>query len=214
MTQLTRYLIADLANTSPNRLDFPSDERSQRALKASKFTIDTDSNKVSNEILLQIVSLDNMSQSRLTRLDDLLAADDMDAVGADRLRGRQQRIVRNVNLEDDDQGGNNQQQQSTSGNHNSYYKLTLQDCFGNLIYGIEVEKLSFLTGNNQKSGFPIQLGSKILIHNNTEIISGVLLLSPSKIDYLGGMVPSWNLGLDKKHIQLLKDELEEIKAQG
>ncbi len=211
MTQLIRYLIADLANTSPNNLEFASDEKSQRALKASKISIDTNSNRIVKETLFQIVTLENISQSKVSKLDELLAADDLDSVGADRLRGRQQRIIRNVNVEDQDNGGGGGAL-PTSSNASNYFKLTLQDCFGNLIYGIEQEKLQFLSGKNFKSGFPIQLGSKVLI-GNAEIVHGVVLLKPSNTEFLSGMVQMWNIELPKKHMNYLKNELEKIKAQ-
>lgn len=212
MTQLTRYLTADLANTAPNSLDFPGDEKSQRALRASKNKVDPNTDKITKETLFQIVKLENISQSKLAKLDDLLAADDMDAVGADRLRGRQPRIIRNINVDDQVNDNGQQDQIYTVSNQNDMFKLLLQDCFGNLVYGIELEKLPFLTGKNYKSGFPIQLGSKLMI-NNAEIVGGVIFLKPSNVEFLSGMVQPWNIDLNKRHIADLKEGLEKIRQE-
>lgn len=212
MAQLLKYATADLANTSPNNLEFAQDEKSQRALKASKNSVDPNSDRITIETLFQIVSLENISQSKVSKLDELLAADDLDAVGADRLRGRQQRIIRNVNVEEDSNTNSGNVEASPATNASNYFKITLQDCFGNLVFGIEQEKLQFLTGKNYKSGFPIQLGSKVLI-NNADIVHGVLLLKPSNTEFLSGVVQVWNLDLTKKHIHHLKNQLEKIKAQ-
>lgn len=212
MTQLTRYLIADLAHTAPNSLDFPSDEKSQRALLASRNKVDPKSDKITRETLFQIVKLENISQSKMAKLDELLAADDMDAVGADRLRGRQPRIIRNINVEDQANDNEPQDQLQTVSNQNNMFKLLLQDCHDNLIYGVELEKLPFLSGKNYKSGFPIQLGSKLLI-NNADIIGGVLLLKPSNVEFLSGMVQSWNIDLNKRHIADLKEGLERLRQE-
>jgi len=218
MTQLIRYLTADLANTAYDSLEFPGDEKSQRAQRASRNRIDVNSDKITKETLFQIVTLENISQSKTNKLDELLANDDMDAVGADRLRGRQPRIIRNIDLEgqennngQNDGGANQQSGMAGSGsNASNYFKLTLQDCGGTLVYGIEIEKLQFLKTQNFKSGFPTQLGSKILI-NNADIVHGVLLLKPSNTEFLSGVVPAWNIDLAKKHMAYLKNELEKQK---
>jgi hypothetical protein len=210
MTHTTLFTTADISKIPINALNFPADPRSQRAQAGARYELPTDNNvtKLTHETLVQIVSLENISTSKTAQLDELLALNDIESVGADRQRYAGQRIVRDVDVENDEQQTIN----VPNTNISQFFKLTVQDTKGNLRYAIELEKLPFLSSKNLNSGFPIQLGSKLLLKNSCESEQGVLLLTRTSVEFLGGLVPEWNQKLNERHIALLKDQLNQVEA--
>jgi hypothetical protein len=164
---------------------------------------------LAQETLLQIASLENISLSKQIQLDELMAQRDIESVGADRQRYAGQRVVRAVDVEGDGQN-QPQEQQTDTGNANNWFKLTLQDTRGQLCYAVECEKLPFLTAKNLKSGFPIQLGSKVLVKEGCPVEEGVLLLNKDCVEFLGGIVPEWNIALAERHVEFLKDQIRQL----
>lgn len=208
---LRPFATSDISKGNVNGLMFPRDVRSQRAQVAANQLLPEDPSikSLSQEILVQIVSLENISTSKRDQLDELLIQHDIESVGADRHRFAGQTLVRNVDVEGDQQQDN--VNNTGYSNINYFFKLTLQDTSGKLAFGLEIEKLSFLSSKNLKSGFPIQLGSKLLLKKNCEIEEGVILLNRSNVDFLGGLVPEWNNKLSERHIVLLQDQLNNIQ---
>lgn len=186
------YLTADITK-HPQFPPTPIGQRAQRALHAF--------NDPHTESLFQITGLENTSRSVIDQLDDLLVHEGH--VGSDRHRFN---LIRQVNAEDDDQDTG---AQSTINNESCLYKLTLQDCDGKLFYAIELEKLNFLSGKNLKTGFPISLGSKLLV-KGAEQSYGCLLLMQQDVHYLGGAIHYWNHELTQRHIAHLKQKLSNI----
>jgi hypothetical protein len=187
------FLVSDITK-QPN---FPATSIGQRAQRAYRsFTPD-------GETLFQIIALQNCSKSLVDQLDELLCHEDVEGVGADRLRFGN-RLVRQMNVEEDEPTP-----VTTINNATSLFKLTLQDCDGRYIYAIEQEKLAFLTSKNIRTGFPISLGAKLLV-KDAEVVSECLLLKSQNVEYLGGVVPEWNADLAKRHASFLRSELDKL----
>lgn len=214
---MVAYLTKDIARTPQGSLSFSSDPKSQRALAGSRVTYDPDVAHVERDTLFQIVFLENVSHSIQDQYDELMSSYDVEGVGADRLKYTRQRVVRQINVEGDEQGNPQEQevkQGNTINNSNATFKLTLQDTSGNVAYGIELGKLSFLSGKNFSSGFPIQLGTKLLVKAGTKLFKGVLLLNQDNVEFLGGLVPEWNQDLQQKHMTYLKKRIEAVDMDG
>lgn len=201
MTQI--YTTADIAAVPNEQLFFPGDDKSQKALQASRNSFKSSLNRLA--ILAQIIQLENISVSKAAQLDELLVAEDIESVGADRRRfgNQHERVIRNVDV--DEGGEGTAAGEKLINNATSVFKITFQDCYGELVYGIEQEKLGFLVKKNNNSGFPIQLGSKVIINPSVEVRNSVLLLKPNDVEFLGGLVPEWNKDLSKKHILHLRE---------
>lgn len=186
-----------LASDITKQPNFPQNAIGQRAKAAHRRYIQQ------GETLFQITTLQNCSRSLVDQLDEILANEDAEGVGADRLRFGN-RLVREVNVEDEDANAS-----SSINNTTSLYKLTLQDCEGNYIFAIEEEKLPFLAGKNMRTGFPISQGAKLLVKNPEES-HGCLMLRPDTCEYLGGGIPEWNVDLAKRHVTYLRGELDKL----
>lgn len=184
---------------------FPDNAISQRAKRAHRGYAATN-----DETLFQIISLENCSRSAADQLDELLANEEVGGVGADRLRFGNNRVVRQMDVEDDNGNGQEPVVTSSINNATSLFKLTLQDGEGALFYAIELDKLNFLSSKNTKHGFPIPLGAKLLVKKGVEVSHNCLLLKPQDVSYLGGVVTEWNVDLVKKHIQHLRERLQQL----
>ncbi|KAH3672903.1 hypothetical protein WICMUC_003990 [Wickerhamomyces mucosus] len=207
---MSRYNTGDI--TKINTLIFDENPKSQRAKAASKHTVDRNASKIIHETLFQIVGVTNISLSKSSQIDEIMSMLDSSSVGADRLKYSKNKIVRNVNVEEDNDSSttamanNDQNDNSGISCANCYFKLTLQDSSGNLIYAVEIEKLPFLSSQVFKSGLPIHLGSKLLI-KGASIVEGVIFLMQDNVEFLSGLVPEWNKDFAKRHLVFLQNEL-------
>ncbi|KAH3682710.1 hypothetical protein WICPIJ_006316 [Wickerhamomyces pijperi] len=233
-TTLTQqsFLFTDITKPPLNFKNHPKSDRAKLASQFSAPNSHSNTSKITHETLFQVVWVENISMSKAVILDELKVLNggsENSGVGADRLRfgnkratsGAQpnpaDRVIRDVVIDDEDQqqdGGNKDHHQvGNSGIQSSkcFYKLTLQDSQKNLIYAIEMEKLPFLSGAVSLTGWPIHLGSKLLLKEGTDIIKGVIMLRRNDVEFIGGSVRDWNTGLEERIIKIMEDEIKNIQ---
>ncbi|CAH6721499.1 hypothetical protein CLIB1444_06S03598 [[Candida] jaroonii] len=155
-----------------------------------------------NPTAFHIIYIDDISKSKITKLEAWKGAKDPNEVGDDRLNNS--RIIREVNLNED---ANTPQIQQFD---QSVYKLTLKDNKDNYCFAFEYnDKLPFLrSGVNLP--IPIKLGGKLIVKRGTMIKNGTLLLNRAQCQYLGvdessTLVKNLNANLLEKSINILQN---------
>ncbi|GMM35029.1 Rmi1 protein [Saccharomycopsis crataegensis] len=183
------------------------------------------SDVVSKPIILQLVDVVNVSRSKINQLDDMLGIMNPNDLRTDQMRNKKKnpnqsnasrnRLIRDIDMENDSHS-NSVQPLPSGGSNNDYYKVTLMDYKGNLVYGIELTKLGFLSNSsiadNLKGGFlPVALGSKIVVKPGTKIMLDVLMLKNELTVYAGGFSTN-PVGLEKVVIENLKLSLDSLQS--
>lgn len=156
-------------------------------------------------ILVQLVDIENVTKSRLSRLDEILGVINPNDLRTDKLgnKGARRKIIRDVDVDD------HEDSPSTAPNYGSgYYKLTLMDYKGGMVFGAELSKLSFLSSSSSLL-LPIPLGSKIIVKPGTPVVRGMLLLKNELTVLVGGSFGEPK-GLEAVMIRKLKAQLEEL----
>ncbi|KAH8904523.1 hypothetical protein BR93DRAFT_929957 [Coniochaeta sp. PMI_546] len=192
-TARARLLASDL--TTPNLLD-PSYIASH-SLPADITRPDVRSTTLNRDVVLQVLDIENLSQSRWSQVEELEAL-----ARGEGTKGRE--IVRlPVGGEGEDQEGERGVTQATqtqpqtqtlgraaaaatpavsSGTH----KLVLQDCKGLKISGLELKNVVKIAIGK------LNLGEKILIKSGASVSRGVIMLEPTTCVVLGGKVDVWH----------------------
>lgn len=146
-----------------------------------------------------IIHVDDITKSKITKLEEWKLYKDPNEVGVDRLS--KNRIIREIKDDDDPE---------PKINTPSVYKLTLKDKFDNYCFAYEYnDQLPFLrTGS--AAPIPIKLGGRIIINKDTKINNGVLLLNRTCCKYLGvdptsELAKALNSNLVEKSINILQN---------
>ncbi|KAI5965180.1 uncharacterized protein KGF55_001400 [Candida pseudojiufengensis] len=175
---------------------------------------DVEYTNLKQALLLHIIRIENISQSKSHQIDEWQEISDPNNVSVDRLN-KSNRIVREINMEDDT---NQQQLNSTLATEprskdSSIYKLLLRDKFNNFIYAYELEPLRFLRNENMNTPIPIKLGGRILIKPGTIISRGVLMLDHKNCEYKGlhqndqELINNLNENIGVREIDILSNEI-------
>lgn len=155
--------------------------------------------------LFQILDIRNVYKSNIVYLDELTGLVDINSSLVDRQRMKfpaNSSIVNSVNIDDGDTG-NDLADFNVAGK--KLFKLTLQDSFGNLCFGFEVEDLNFLRRNGDL--YPIKLGSKIIVKMGTNVCLNTIMLKNENVEFIGGEIPSLNVNLFERMLKMFKNNL-------
>ncbi|KAK3990958.1 RecQ-mediated genome instability protein 1, partial [Cladorrhinum sp. PSN332] len=201
-TARARILAADL--TTPNLLD-PT-YASTHCFPPNLHNPHTESCSLPSDAIVQVLDVENLSKSRWEQVEEL----ESQARGETK-RGRE--IIRVTNDEEGRDGNNIDRGQiqantqatqaqgergGTAGNKNATHKLLLQDCKGQKVYGLELERVD-------KIGVGItSIGEKVLLKKGTKAARGVLLLEPGGCVVLGGRVGVWDAAWNEGRLERLK----------
>lgn len=157
-------------------------------------------------VSFNIIHIDDISKSKISKLEEWKRYKDPNEVGVDRLnRGAQaQRLITEINVNEDEANP------TVNTASQSIYKLTLKDNFDNYCFAYEYEdKLPFLRAGSDLP-IPIRLGGKLIIEKNTPISNGALLINRNNCRYLGidensDLVKTLNSNLVEKSINILQN---------
>lgn len=169
--------------------------------------------KLDKPVTFWIIHIDDVTKSKIAKLEEWRRIKDPNDVGVDRLnRGKMISEV-DVNADDANPGsGQNGITGSTNSSETAIYKLTLKDSFDNYCFAYEYnDQLPFLReGNHSQLPIPIKLGGKLVIKAGTLIANGTLLLKRGQCNYLGvdntnELVKNLNSNLIEKSINILQN---------
>ncbi|KIH89061.1 RecQ-mediated genome instability protein 1 [Sporothrix brasiliensis 5110] len=147
--------------------------------------------RLANDIVVQVVDLENLSQSRWQQVQALEAIE----------RGEQKRGREIIRLPtdggdgegDDDTGAESSRSgpgrpataaSSGPSDASSTHRLVLQDAAGNTLYALELTRIYRISVSR------LRMGEKLLIKAGTAVARGTLLLEPTSVKFLGGQVES------------------------
>ncbi len=154
-----------------------------------------------------VVSIENISKSRLNQLEEWKQLDNPNKSSVDRLN---RKIITEVNLNNDDED-NDESGRPSRANTQDTYKLYLEDVSTKKItQAYENEPLRFLRTENTGTPLPIKLGGRLTVLKGALIYNGVLLLTNKNCEYHGihaddaSYVSILNDGVIKKQIELLQ----------
>lgn len=169
----------------------------------------TSMQRINQNILFQIVGIRDVSVSIINYIDRLTELTDLNSSFADRQRKNTSasKVVRAVDVgkEDEDEDALEDESRLKKFDHR-LFKLTLQDAFGNLCFGMETEPLQFLRRSGQL--YPVPLGSKLLVQGGlTSSLFGCIQLSARNTKYLGGELDYMNYELFERELVRLKKEI-------
>lgn len=205
MTAKTRLLATDL--TTPGLLD-PSILTSI-CLPAGITNQDVKETRLTRDVYVQILDIENLSKSRWEQVEELEAIE-----RGEQTRGRE--VIRlpvggDENNENEHEAGNEppaaaqplaQRNQGRAGgtasagaptnasaangtSKNATHKLVLQDCKGQRAYGLELKRMERIAIGKTN------IGEKLLLKRGTVVARGVILLEPTSCEVLGGKVEAW-----------------------
>lgn len=160
--------------------------------------------KLSSDIIVQILDVEDLSKSRWEQIEAIEAVERGDMV-----RGREViRIIPEENNEGDDEsqpgnarGGGLLPVAKTFGPH----RLVLQDCQGQRVYGIEVKSVP-------KIGLGMDIGSKLVLKKGCEVARGMVMLSPHTVLFLGGKIEALHKSWQANRKKDLKAAIESSAA--
>lgn len=157
-------------------------------------------------ILFQILDVKNVYKSDIMYIEELNGLVDINNSLVDRQRMKlpNTNIVNSVDIEAVE--GENSADPGASGK--KLFKLTLQDSFGNLCYGFEVEELNFLRRNGDL--YPIKLGSKVIIKKGTKVCLNTIMLKNENVEFVGGEIPKLNERLFERMLVKFKGNLPSV----
>lgn len=223
---MVNFLTADIALSSSEDIEYDNPQ----ALAASNNTIpvaiqNRKSQVLIGPILVQLILVVDITRSKLSLLDAIKADPNFPQSSNNNVFEGQQRVARraivrlpgsstgnNLDENDDEDNVNNTSNISPSTENGvvttafktpakASHKIILQDTNGFLVYGIELQKLSFLS-------MTTPLGSKLIL-NRVKFSRGVALLDPSNTTFLGGQVLHLVESTKQQLIAFLKQELED-----
>ncbi|KAI1489977.1 hypothetical protein F5X96DRAFT_580834 [Biscogniauxia mediterranea] len=195
-TVKTRFLATDL--THPGLL-----EPSAPALPPNLANPEAKEVHLSQDVLVQVLDIDNLSKSKWEQVEELEAI-----ARGEQTRGRE--IIRLPTGNDEDEGFGDTQSvaaserpataaaagrgggasaaaaQVTSASKYSTHRLVLQDRTGQKIYGLELKRIERIGIST------LNIGEKLLLKRGATVARGTVLLEPATCVILGGKVEAWN----------------------
>ncbi|RYP42453.1 hypothetical protein DL767_000141 [Monosporascus sp. MG133] len=204
-TARSRLLAADLTNPAllePSAPAFPPNLASAQVQET----------KLSRDILVQVLDIDNLSKSKWEQVEELEAI-----ARGEQTRGRE--IIRlPTGNEADEEGDDSSATQSVSGgsgrpgaagragtasanatSKNSTHRLVLQDCRGQKVYALELRRV-------ERIGIgTLNIGEKIMLKKGATVARGVVLLEPATCVVLGGKVEVWQKAWLEGRLARLKE---------
>ncbi|KAF4512037.1 hypothetical protein G6O67_001222 [Ophiocordyceps sinensis] len=194
-TAKARLLACDLA--APAAL---LDAAMLPALPAAAMAADASSARLSRDVHVQVLDVENLSVSRWDQIEELEAV-----ARGERTRGRQ--VVRVAAGADDDAAvapdndGPRSRRDAVAAvaGPSATHRLVLQDCRGNRVYAVELRRIDRI-GIGKTN-----IGEKMLLRAGTVVARGTVLLTPETCLPLGGRIEAWHEAWAESRLQRLKD---------
>lgn len=181
MTAKTRLLASDL--TAPGLLDVA--RVSTQCLPEDIASVSIQERRLNTDVHVQVLDIENITKSRWEQVEQLEAI-----ARGEQTRGRE--VVRLPTTgagehEFADMRGDSTtaSAQATRGRSNATHRLTLQDCNGHRIYGLELVRMSEIAIGS------LNIGCKLLLKQGTVIARGTVMLEPATCQFLGGKIETW-----------------------
>lgn len=188
MTAKTRILASDL--TTSGLLDSTA-----LALPANINAPAVKEFRLTRDVFVQVLDIENLSRSRWDQIEDLEAIE-----RGEQTRGRE--IVRlppnnnNSNNNNGDGSANpastrppeatgRPQAEAAAAARNATHRLVLQDCKGQKVFALELVRMPEIAVGS------LSIGAKILLKKGTVVARGSVLLEPTRVTLLGGKVEVW-----------------------
>lgn len=154
-------------------------------------------------VLVQVVDLEDVSLSRMARLDGMDTSDEAnsDRVSASRRSGGPARRRVNYNVDDDEDGRSAPAGPAGGLTRKKLHKLVVEDTAGTRVFSIEYASVPGLGD--------VQLGAKLLL-TSVPARRGVLLLDATNTTVLGGGIPAWNEDREENTAEHLRQQLQEL----
>ncbi|KAI1385554.1 uncharacterized protein F4822DRAFT_413424 [Hypoxylon trugodes] len=202
-TVKTRLLAADL--TTPGLLEPAA------AFPANISNPETKETKLSQEIPVQILDIENLSKSKWEQVEEIEAI-----ARGEQTRGRE--VIRLPTTNEDDENANGVASEgapppatartaainanianAAAAARNATHRLVLQDCRGQKVHGLELRRVDRL-------GVGIAcIGEKIVLKRGATVARGVVLLEPTMCAVLGGKVDAWHRAWVDGRLERLKE---------
>lgn len=161
-----------------------------------------------NQLQCTIILIFNISDSKEKILEDWKYCNDPNTAPFERVEHANRPVIYGIDLDALEIDN------KPNGPGKVVYKLLLQDSEGHLFYGLEIDELPFLHPQHKttKNPLPIPLGGTLVLHKDTIISYGLMMLRMSHCHYTGADVTSdfsqkLNGGLVQKYIEMLDREL-------
>jgi RecQ-mediated genome instability protein 1 len=210
-TVKTRLLAADF--TTPALFDLPSP-----AFPPNSSNPEVKETKLIRDIPVQVLDIENLSKSKWEQVEELEAI-----ARGEQTRGRE--IIRLPTSNEEDEyavdglatpytangserpGLQGRGGLTTSTNTNntvskaSTHRLVLQDCKGQKLYGLELNRIDRISIGS------LNIGEKIILRRGTMVARGTLLLEPATCTILGGKVEAWQKSWVEGRLARLREDL-------
>lgn len=165
-------------------------------------------------VVCRVLQLTNVLESREKRLDEWRYCNDPNTAPFERVEHAHRPVVYGVDL---DVTGDESRRDTPS---KAVYKLLLQDEKGNVFYGLEMDELPFLHPRTKttQNPLPVPLGGTLVIEAGTTVSYGFALLRRMQCRYMlpdlgSPLALQLNDGVVQKYIEVLEQELREIRGQ-
>ena len=190
-----RLLSADLTQPSifsPTNGSFPANITDVRVVSAA----------LSVDIPVQVLDIEDLSRSKWEQIEAL----ESERKG-ETTKGRE--VIRVVPTPADGEAPSTASTQFPSAasapaaQSKGPFKLLMQDCKGNSVYGFELKKV-------EKIAYPpvMSIGCKVLLRKGCKIARGMVLLEPGMVVVLGGKIDGLDKGWKEGREQRLRETVE------
>lgn len=151
----------------------------------------TEETKLSRNVHVQVVDVENLSLSRWEQIEELEAIEK-----GERTRGRE--VIR-VTDEEGDETTSQQARNVASAAANAVHRLVMQDRTGKRVYAVELKRMPRVGVGKTN------IGEKIMLKAGTVVARGTVLLTPESCVLLGGRVEAWHEKWTEERMKRLKD---------
>ncbi|KAH8668707.1 hypothetical protein BX600DRAFT_435230 [Xylariales sp. PMI_506] len=214
-TTKARLMATDITN--PGVLDIPITAALPTNITDQKFQ----EAKLSKDILVQVLDIDNLSKSKWEQVEELEAI-----ARGEQTKGREIIRLANTGEDGEDEAGSGgdygystatsqavgsmaqnarsgaQAEPGTGGSSkNSTHRLILQDCRGQKVYGLELKRMDKIGVGTTN------IGEKILLKKGAIVARGTVLLEPASCVVLGGKVEAWQKAWLEGRLARLRDAI-------
>ncbi|KAK8095667.1 mediated genome instability Rmi1 [Apiospora kogelbergensis] len=209
-TAKARLMILDITNGSVLDANAP-------ALPPNLSNMEVAETKLGRDVLVQVLDIENLSKSKWEQVEELEAI-----ARGEQTRGREMIRLPTGGEEDDEVGYSTAATQALSSApgaargangasttpKNSTHRLVLQDCKGQKIYGLELQRI-------EKIGIgTMNIGEKILLKKGATVARGMILLEPANCTIMGGKVEAWQKSWIDSRLTRLKEAIDNRSRDG
>ncbi|KAK8088151.1 RecQ mediated genome instability protein Rmi1 [Apiospora hydei] len=203
-TAKARLMVVDITNGTVLDASAP-------ALSPNLSNMEVVETKLSRDVLVQVLDIDNLTKSKWEQVEELEAI-----ARGEQTRGREMIRLPAAGEDDDEVSYSSASTQALSsapggargGNgasatpKNSTHRLVLQDCKGQKVHGLELHRI-------ERIGIgTMNIGEKILLKKGATVARGMVLLEPTNCTILGGKVEAWQKAWFDNRLARLKEAIE------